>query len=87
MASGVVGFVGSYGKDAGKSAVIKFAGLVLLAVLIHLDASVLEGTILGVAADDVVIDIDEVDHLIRAFVGDGSAENGEVGYFGKVAFW
>lgn len=41
------GFVGSYGKDAGKGAVIKLAGFVLLAILIHLDTSVLEGTILA----------------------------------------
>ena len=80
------GLVGTDGEDAGESAVVEHVGLVLSAVPLILDGAVLVGTVLGIAADDVVIHIDQVHHLVGILVRDGSPEDAEARHVLQVAF-
>ena len=66
------GLVRPHREDAGESAVVEHVSLVLSAVPLILDGAVLIGAVLGVVADDVVVHIDQVHHLVGVFVRDGS---------------
>lgn len=80
------GLVRPHREDAGEGAVVELVRLILSAVPLVLDGAVLAGAILGVVADDVVEHIDQVHHLVRVFVRDGSPEDAEAWHLLQVAF-
>lgn len=81
------GFVGTDGEDAREGAIVEFVGFELTAVLVYLDATILACAVFCIVADDVIEDIDQVDDLIRVFVGDRPAEDGEGRHVLQVARW
>lgn len=80
------GLVRPHREDAGEGAVVELVRLVLPAVPLILDGAILVGAVLGVVADDVVVHIDQVHHLVRVFVRDGSPEDAEARQLLQVAF-
>ena len=73
------------GEDAGEGAVIEHVCLELAAVSLIFDGAAFIGAVFGVVADDVIVDINQVDDLVGVFVGDRSAEDVEAWQLLKVA--
>lgn len=69
--------VDTHREDAGEGAVVKLVRLVLSSVPLILDRAIFTGAVFGVVTDDVVEHIDQVHHLVRVFVRDGSSEDAE----------
>lgn len=80
------GLVRPHREDAREGAVVELVRLILPTVPLVLDRAVLAGAVFGVVADDVVEHIDQVHHLVRVFVRDGSPEDAETRQFLQVAF-
>ena len=80
------GLVRPHREDAREGAVVELVRLVLPSVPLVLDRPVLAGAVFGIVADDVVEHIDQVHHLVRVFVRDGSPKDAEARQLLQVAF-